>query len=106
MAALLYRAAPVRCFGDGAVDTGRCVSAFSGLRWNFFLAINSFRGSRHNRRHNTRTTLIFNAFLCLNIPCAMGLRLIPRSLRRSGVFVTVANAMQSIVVNFAPASRR
>ena len=42
----------------------------------FFTAINSFCGSRHNRRHNTRTTLIFKVFLRYSLPCAMVLRLI------------------------------
>jgi len=37
----------------------------------FFTAINSFCGSRHNRRHKIRTTLIFKEFLRQNIPCAM-----------------------------------
>src|SRR5579859_6271067 len=36
----------------------------------------------------------------------MGLRLIPRSLRRSGFFVTVPGAMRSIVTELTPASRR
>jgi hypothetical protein len=40
------------------------------------------------------------------IPCAMALRLIPRSLRRSGFFVTVPGVMRSIIARFTPASRR
>ena len=37
----------------------------------FFTAFNSFFGSRHNRRHNTRITLIFKVILRQNVPCAM-----------------------------------
>ena len=40
------------------------------------------------------------------IPCAMALRLIPRSLRRSGFLVTVPGAMRSIIARFTPASGR
>jgi len=42
----------------------------------FFTAINSFCGSRHNRRHNTCITLIFKVILRQNIPCAMVLTLL------------------------------
>ena len=40
------------------------------------------------------------------IPCAMALRLIPRSSRRSGFLVTVVSAMRSIAADLTPASRR
>ena len=40
------------------------------------------------------------------IPCAMALRLIPRSLRRSGFFVTVPCAMPKHCRELTPASRR
>jgi hypothetical protein len=40
------------------------------------------------------------------LPCAMALRLISCSPRRSGFLVTVASVMRSIIANLTPASRR
>ncbi|SHN68014.1 hypothetical protein SAMN05444170_1273 [Bradyrhizobium erythrophlei] len=40
------------------------------------------------------------------IPCAMALRLIPRSLRRSGFLVTVTPEKRQLLKSFTPASRR
>jgi len=73
-----------------------------GLRWNFFQAINSFRGSRHNRRHNTRTTLIFKEFLRRYIPCTTALPLTPRS---PVIGLVCHRRWHDIVANLMPASR-
>jgi hypothetical protein len=59
---------------------------------------------RKSRKHTSKYTT--GSPKRSGIPCAMGLRLIPRSLRRSGFLVTVIGAMRSIVANFTPASRR
>jgi len=78
---IAWRALPVRCFDIGAVESWPPRRTHQRPALEFFTAINSFCGSRHNRRHNTCTALIFKAFLYQNIPCAMVLRLITRSPR-------------------------
>ena len=79
-----------RCRWRVIFASGRGLQRISDLRRKFFSTINSFCGSRHNRRHNTRTTLIFKEFLRQNIPCAMVLQLISRSPRRPGSVASVA----------------
>jgi hypothetical protein len=59
---------------------------------------------RNNKKHTSKYTT--GQPKRSGIPRAMALRLIPRSLRRSGVLVTVVSVMRSIVANFTPASRR
>jgi len=61
----------MHCFDIAAVRHRARQPTHQRPALEFFTAINSFCGSRHNRRHNIRSTLIFKAFLHQNIPCAM-----------------------------------
>jgi len=70
----------------------------------FFTAINSFCGSRHNRRHNTCITLIFKVILRQNIPCAMVLTLLRALLGVHDFIVTVA--CRSSSTDLTPAKGR